>query len=127
MPVVRRFRALGQIRKVEDISSEEELHEVQQVKRDPKIVRRFESQHGLRKVRKDGVHHFPLRVKYELWDRVEQISLDCGSQAKGASLNVICCKLIAAALNDELIVKEIIKEFPGSNRYILIRSWRDDG
>lgn len=127
MPVVRRFRALGQIRKVESVSSEAEPHEVQQVKRDPKIVHRFESQSGSRKIRKDGVHRFLLRVKYELWDRIEQLSLDCGGQSKGASLNEICCKLMAEALNDELIVKQILKEFPGSSRYILVRSWRDDG
>lgn len=127
MPVVRRFRALGQIRKVENVSSEEDLHEVQPVKRDPKVVRRFESQHDTRKIRKDGVHHFPLRAKYELWDSIEQLSLNCGGQSKGASLNVICCKLMAEALKDELIVKQILKEFPGSSRYILVRSWRDDG
>lgn len=125
MPVVRRFRTLGQVRKDVSDSSVEKVVEVQKMKSDSRSVKRFESQLGSRKVRKDKKHHFPLRVGYEIWDKVDELSLACGSLSKGASLNVICVKLLSYALDDELIVKRILKEFPGNDRYVLVRSWRN--
>lgn len=120
MPVVKRFRPLGQVRLNRSDSNLE-----QAVFDDKKSnFNRFEPL-SERKRRSDRKHRYPLRCDPGLWERILEFSLNCGGSASGASLNVILNKLISSAMDDEMIVKNIIEQFPERLEFIRIRSWRN--
>lgn len=121
MPIVKRIRPLGQPRLVHEntkkTNSEETIYK--------KKVRRFQPLTDQRR-RKDKKHRYPLRVENELWEKIWELSLNCGSTKSGASLNMILIKLISYALEDETIYKRIQDEFPQRTEFIRIRSWGRD-
>lgn len=127
MPVVKRFRPLGQVRLVRHeprlVTENKSYVTEEQNPTAAKVISRFQplSDH---KRRADRKHRYPLRTDTVLWDRIWEMSLNCGGSGSGASLNVILNKLIAYALDDQSIIKRIAEEFPVRSEFIKIRSWR---
>lgn len=133
MPAVRRFRPLGKVQPVrreicEKTITQTRLTQTTESKEQKNEIKRFQPlSDPERRIRNDRKHRYPLRVENGLWQRVWELSLNCGGSASGASLNVILTKLILHALDDEGIVKRIEDEFPNKrDEFIKIRSWRLD-
>lgn len=127
MPVVKRFRSLGQIRFVQ--KTPETSEEIPVVER--KTIHRFQASGEARKKRSDSKHRFSLRTPNGLWSRVVELTLNCGGLSPNessdkASLNAICNKLLFYALEDQGIVEHVLSEYPEDNEIIKIRSWRRD-
>lgn len=125
MPVIKRFRTLGQI-KIYNISKQEKAsNEPKPIpKHKPhKNVQRFKTYTETRKRRSDRKHRYPLRIAYSEWDRIKELSLNCGGTETGASLNVILNKLLSSALDNKEIINKIVTEYPNRNEYISIRTW----
>lgn len=128
MPSVKRFRPLGSSRSVSSSSNNSDSVVVDSVKDSllqpkHKVVKRFKLESKKRKTRSDKKHKFQLRCAEPLWGQVEQLSMNCGGLKVGASLNVICNRLLQYALEDPEIVKRILNEFPGDDRMIVVRTW----
>ena len=119
MPVVKRFRPLGQVKikrsQGELETDHKEIH--------GKVIKRFKPLSDERR-RSDRKHRYPLRVDKKLWNRIWEFSINCGGSGSGASLNVILNKLIVRALDDEGITTQIRNEYPDREEFIKIRTWR---
>lgn len=119
MPTVKRFRTLGSLKKIEENGQAKK--DITPVKRSNK-VQRFQTYTEVRKRRSDRKHRFSLRIAYKEWDRVKELSLNCGGPETGASLNVIVNKLLLYALEDENCINKILSEYPSRPEYIAIRT-----
>lgn len=119
---VRRFRTLGQIqRKVKT----EPLPAVELSGNRPVSNSVVLDSKSIVKVKNAGEkHQYPLRVIKVLWGRVFDLNLNCkGIDSSGPSLNETLCDLIAAALDDEDIVKRIMSKYPDRDQLVIVRSW----
>lgn len=127
MAEVKRFRPLGSSRVGRSLGDDSEPDSGKDSFLLPKskVVKRFRLEAKKRKTRCDKKHNFPLRCSKSLWGEVEQLSINCGGLHVGASLNVICNKLLQHGLADQDIVQRILHEFPGDDRMIVVRTWGD--
>lgn len=120
MPVVKRFRTLGQTRE-NSVPTEDKTSPIED--KPHKTVQRFKTFTETRKRRSDRKHRFSLRIAHTEWDKIKELSLNCGSSETGASLNVIVVKLLREAIGNPEIVNKILAEYPDRDEIIAIRTW----
>lgn len=117
MPIVKRFRKLGEI-KTNKSHSEETIAPPPPIA-ERKTVHRFRT----RATRCDKKHRFTLRIAHEPWTELKELSINCGASDTGASLNKIANLLIEYALNNPDICAEIQSKYPNPDQVIKIRTW----
>lgn len=116
MPEVRRFRTLGQIRRI----GQYPLNGVKDISASSAESSLSVS---VRKVRSDKKHQYPLRVQVPLWVKINELALSCRDAVSGPSLNEILCLLLEFAVKDDAIISQVKDRFPERREIVLVRSW----